>query len=94
MQAARDRALRDTGAFEDPCPFCRKIQHVTRKSAKRHVRDYPGQHLSVYRCPAGTGTYHVGHLPEPVVRGIADRHDLFADTRQKCARRATMSGRN
>ncbi len=94
MQARHDRAMRDVGTLEARCPFCGKIQHITRKAAKRHVRSLPREHLSVYRCPAGTDMFHVGHLPEKVLSGDTDRRTMFAHTRRKCADRATMGAHN
>ena len=59
------------------CPSGKRT-HPDRASAKRHaanVRRSNGEHLRPYRCPS-CDLWHVGHLPDDVVRGIrsADEH--------------------
>lgn len=37
---------------------------------------YPGQHMSVYRCPDQDYLWHIGHLPQMVVQGKMPRRFL------------------
>jgi hypothetical protein len=59
------------------CPTGKRA-HSTRRGAKRHallLRQLYGDHLRPYECPT-CGLWHVGHLPDDVVRGLrsADQH--------------------
>jgi len=59
----------------------------TRKVARHHARRiHPGAQLSPYPCTVHEGLWHLGNLPEVIVRGwkaratiedhrIEDRHD-------------------
>lgn len=56
------------------CPTGKR-EHSDRRSAKAHARALVGQHLRPYLC-RDCGTWHVGHLPGSVIRGLstADEH--------------------
>ena len=54
------------------CPDCGKMRFQTRKQARKHARvRFPGdKRFSEYKC----GDYwHIGHLPEHIVRRGVER---------------------
>ena len=55
------------------CP-CGKAAHRSRKAAKRFARQHhPAGDVRAYDCPHYPGTWHLGHLPAPVVAGRVPR---------------------
>lgn len=51
---------------------CGKRAHITRSSAEEHqrrLRQSGDKGSRPYRCPEGNGLWHVGHLPDAVIRG-------------------------
>jgi hypothetical protein len=56
------------------CTTHEKRGYHSKKEAERAARIYhPTEHLDVYACSNGTGLWHIGHLPEVVVRRGVDR---------------------
>ncbi|GAB3863390.1 hypothetical protein GCM10028801_30900 [Nocardioides maradonensis] len=57
--------------YESTCSG--KVRHSSRKEAKHVARtNHPGVRLQAYLCDF-CGTWHLGHPPSAVVRGIQDR---------------------
>jgi hypothetical protein len=54
------------------CVKHRKRGYLSKREAERAIRMYhPGEHLDTFECDLGTGMWHVGHLPDPVIqRGV------------------------
>jgi hypothetical protein len=61
------------------CDACGKRSYLTRKLARRGLRKYhqsdkgssasgKSGHKRPYQCPAGTGMWHIGQVPDIVVR--------------------------
>lgn len=76
-QARHDRHMRDIGSLYDLCPYCQKVQHVTRKAAKSMTRRFPHDKWTVYRCPSGTGMFHTGHKAAAITRGEVGRLEIY-----------------
>jgi hypothetical protein len=58
---------------------CGKLSHESRASAKAHAKRLKrtaGEHLRPYPCPERPAFWHVGHLPQLVLKGYvtADEH--------------------
>lgn len=58
------------------CTYCGKQSYKSRNHAKDAARRYSHTRLSPYRCPTGSGMWHLGHLPLDVVHGVISRDDV------------------
>jgi hypothetical protein len=66
------------------CQDCDKLYYSSRGNAKQNLkrlRHHGKQH--VYECPTHEGWWHVGHLPEAVVRGEHGREELVQSRRRE-----------
>jgi hypothetical protein len=65
------------------CEQCGKRTFVSRKQAKAYARvAFPGDRgLNAYECPLGGTGYHIGHMPEPVKKGIEGRDAIITTPR-------------
>lgn len=59
------------------CEFCGKLLYVDRKTAKKVANQHKEDHKSVYRCPANGAMFHVGGVPDEVIRGEISRSEYF-----------------
>lgn len=60
------------------CPDCQKRRFLTRQEAKSAIRrmKHRSGRLHAYQCPASPEFWHVGHPPQPLVRGAIARDQL------------------
>lgn len=75
------RPARATGAHVSTCAYCGehfgkpKNNYLTRDAAKRAMRRdgmVRGGGLHAYRCPSGSGYWHIGHRQAKHLRGDND----------------------
>ena len=55
---------------------CGKRMYTSRKGAKAAARQLGYQKCSAYRCQMDPDYWHIGHLPEPVIRGRLSRNSI------------------
>lgn len=60
------------------CIDCQKLSYSSRKVARRATNWYT-KHKTVYRCPIVHGLWHVGALPQAVLRGDIDRKEYYGN---------------
>lgn len=60
------------------CPPCRKLLYSDRKTAKKVARAHR-EHKSEYPCPEQDNMWHVGGVPELVIRGEMTRAEYYKD---------------
>jgi hypothetical protein len=60
------------------CPPCGKLLYATRKQAKKVSREH-NSHMNEYRCPVNPAMFHVGGLPEAVIKGKLTRNEYYGD---------------
>jgi hypothetical protein len=65
-------------AYIATCGPCGKRTFATRKKAQKTAKQIPGRGLHAYKCPTNEG-WHLGHLPDAVVRGIVPK-SVFEDS--------------
>lgn len=60
------------------CQSCGKDSYSCRADAKAHRQQLSyGRQLHAYRCPVDETTFHLGHLPRVVRRGLRFRSELY-----------------
>lgn len=60
------------------CQPCQKLAHVSRKAARAAIKRYPSNaRLRAYQCPHDGFYWHVGHLPQATVRGVATADEVY-----------------
>jgi hypothetical protein len=70
------------------CDDCDKRGYFTRKVARQAARSrhHGDKGLRPYECPAGTGLWHLGHMPSAVRnRGILSAAEAAANKRRRAA---------
>src|SRR5699024_5815486 len=77
MQARHDKMLRDKGTVFSRCWECGKVQYTTRSAAKKASKRYPQDKMAVYRCPKGTGMWHIGHMSQQIKWGYETRLERY-----------------
>lgn len=60
------------------CDVHGKLSFESRKRARLHARRVhsSGNRLNAYECDATPGLWHLGHLPNVVVKGVVDRAEI------------------
>lgn len=61
------------------CDTCGKRKYLNRADAKAVAKRLNDDHVVAYRCPHSQGYWHVGHLPIPVIKGIALKSEIIKD---------------
>lgn len=61
------------------CELHQKLLYLTRKQARKVARSHKEDHKSVYECPVHPKLYHVGGVPDEVIRGEMTRSEYFKD---------------
>lgn len=64
------------------CESCWKRSYVTRKDAKATIRHVNDPAMRAYRCPAGSGYFHIGHIPQAVRDGRMTVGQIYGATVQ------------
>lgn len=59
------------------CAPCGKLLYDTRKKAKRIAREHHQAHKSEYPCPVNQILWHVGEVPEEVIKGNITRNEYY-----------------
>jgi len=62
------------------CDACGKRKYLSRSAAKTVVKRLNEDHMVAYRCPREREYWHVGHLPTPVIRGVAPKSDIIKES--------------
>jgi len=58
------------------CAACRKLLYPSRKAARKVAREHR-DHKNEYPCPVNSAMFHVGGLPESVIRGEVTRGEYY-----------------
>lgn len=78
----------------EKCWACRKLSFASRKEARRQAALLPkesdGYRARAYQCPV-SGAWHVGHLPEDVIKGEVSRQKVRESMRERDERRGEVS---
>ena len=59
------------------CTPCGKLLYVSRKVARKIARQHREAHKSVYQCPVNQALFHVGGVPNQVIRGDLTRSEYY-----------------
>lgn len=55
---------------------CGKVAYLTRRDAARARRRFSARSIRPYKC-ASCGLWHLGHLPQAAVYGLAAANDVY-----------------
>ena len=77
MEARWRKRDREVGTTHRRCTWCGKIEYTTRSAAKKTAKKFPGHKYSVYRCPHGTGMFHLGHQSRWITQGLDSRLERY-----------------
>lgn len=59
------------------CDFHGKLLYDSRKTARKVAREHHGDHKSEYECTVTHALFHVGEVPDEVIRGEMTRTEYF-----------------
>ena len=67
------------------CTTCGKRSYLTKHAARQARKTLPSRKgLNVYQC-AGSGYWHLGHLPHAVRRGHVTRGEIYRSNERETA---------
>ena len=58
------------------CPSHGKLLYVNRKTARKAAKEHP-EHKSEYPCSVNTDLWHVGGVPDKVIKGEMTRTEYY-----------------
>lgn len=61
------------------CEACRKRLYVSRKQAKKAIREKRDSRLRPYACPVQPLLVHVGHIPQRVKTGDITAREYYGE---------------
>lgn len=59
------------------CPVCGKLLYATRKVARQAAREHPDRHMNEFRCDANPAMWHIGGVPDAVIKGEITRSEYY-----------------
>lgn len=59
------------------CDDCLKLSYADRKTARQVARLHKEEHKSVYQCEFRPQLWHVGGLPDAVMKGSVTRGEWY-----------------
>lgn len=69
--------MRRSGRAAGWCEFHEKLLYVDRKTARKVSKQHHEDHKSEYECTMVPGMYHVGGVPDEVMKGQMTRTEYY-----------------